>query len=113
MRKKDGELCVRPISARYRREGAKPLKKPFPSFDSHEKLEAFLDTADLDAYDLAAGALPRDDWFARYEQFAKYASIHLRLPGGLLDTVRSQGLTEPSRPAPHPCRQQTDANFGR
>ena len=93
-RKKDGELFVRSISARYRCEGAGPMKKPFPSFDSDEKLETFLDTADLDEYDLTAGALPRDDWFARYERFAKDASIHLRLPEGLLDAVRSQAARE-------------------
>jgi hypothetical protein len=34
------------------------MKKPFPKFNSDEKLEAFLETADLDAYDLTAGALP-------------------------------------------------------
>lgn len=70
------------------------MKKPSPSFDSDEKLEASLDTADLDEYDLAAGALPRDDWFARYERFAKDASIHLRLPEGLLDAVRSRAAKE-------------------
>jgi predicted DNA binding CopG/RHH family protein len=70
------------------------MKKPFPRFDSDEKLEAFLETADLDAYDLTAGALPRDEWFARYERFAKDASIHLRLPGGLLDAVRAQAMKE-------------------
>ena len=31
------------------------MKKPFPKFDSDEKLEAFLDAADLDEYDLTAG----------------------------------------------------------
>jgi len=70
------------------------MKRPFPSFDSDEKLEAFLDMADLDEYDLTAGALPRDDWFARDERFAKDASIHLRLPEGLLDAVRSQAAKE-------------------
>jgi len=70
------------------------MKKPFPKFDSDEKLEAFLDTADLDLYDLAAGALPRDEWFARYERFAKDASIHLRLPGDLLEAVRAQAAKE-------------------
>jgi hypothetical protein len=44
------------------------MKKPFPKFDRDEKLEAFLETADLDAYDLTAGALPRDEWFERYER---------------------------------------------
>lgn len=71
-----------------------PVKKPFPKFDSDETLEAFLETADLDEYDLAAGALPRDEWFARYERFAKDASIHLRLPGRLLEAVRAQATKE-------------------
>jgi predicted DNA binding CopG/RHH family protein len=70
------------------------MKKPFPKFESDEKLEAFLETADLDGYDLTAGALPRDEWFARYELFAKDASIHLRLPGRLLDAVRAQAMTD-------------------
>jgi hypothetical protein len=35
------------------------MKKPLPKFDSYEQLEAFLDAADLDEYDLTAGALPR------------------------------------------------------
>jgi predicted DNA binding CopG/RHH family protein len=70
------------------------MKKPFPKFDSDEKLEAFLETADLDEYDLTAGALPRDEWFARYERFAKDASIHLRLPGRLLDAVRAQAIKD-------------------
>ncbi len=58
------------------------MKKPFPKFDSDEELETFLDMADLDEYDLTAGALPRDEWFQRYERFVKDASIHLRLPAG-------------------------------
>ena len=70
------------------------MKKPFPIFDSDEKLEAFLDAADLNEYDLAAGALPRDEWFARYERFVKDASIHLRLPGSLLDAIRSEAVRE-------------------
>ena len=70
------------------------MKKPFPKFDSDEQLEAFLDTADLDDYDLTAGALPRDAWFERYERFVKDASIHLRLPAGLLDAVRAQAAKE-------------------
>ena len=70
------------------------MKKPFPKFDSDEELEAFLDAADLDEYDLTAGALPRDEWFARYERFAKDASIHLRLPGGLLEAVQAQAAKE-------------------
>jgi predicted DNA binding CopG/RHH family protein len=52
------------------------------------------DTADLDEYDLTAGALPRDAWFQRYERFVKDASIHLRLPAGLLDAVQAQAAKE-------------------
>jgi len=70
------------------------MKKPFPKFDSDEELETFLDMADLDEYDLTAGALPRDEWFQRYERFVKDASIHLRLPAGLLDAVRAQAAKE-------------------
>ena len=70
------------------------MKKPFPHFDSDEELEAFLDAADLDEYDLTAGALPRDEWFQRYERFLKDASINLRLPSGLLDAVRAQATRE-------------------
>ena len=70
------------------------MKKPFPHFESDEELEAFLDAADLDEYDLTAGALPRDEWFQRYERFVKDASINLRLPSGLLDAVRAQAAKE-------------------
>lgn len=70
------------------------MKKPFPKLDSDEDVETFLDTADLDEYDLTAGALPRDEWFARYERFMKDASIHLRLPGGLLEAVRARAAEE-------------------
>jgi predicted DNA binding CopG/RHH family protein len=70
------------------------MKKPFPKFDSDEKLEAFLDAVDLDEYDLTAGAIPRDEWFARYERFAKDASIHLRLPRSLLEAVKARAAKE-------------------
>jgi predicted DNA binding CopG/RHH family protein len=85
------------------------MKKPFPSFDSDEKLEAFLDTADLDEYDLAEGAMPRDDWFARCERLAKDASILLGLPEGLLDAVRNQA----ARSALWRDAQRKKAVFGR
>ena len=64
------------------------MKKPFPKFDSDEKLEAFLDAVDLEEYDLTAGALPRDEWFARYERFANGRVDQPRLSGGLLEAVR-------------------------
>ena len=70
------------------------MKKPFPKFDSDDELQAFLDTADLDEYDLTEGALLRDARFERYERFPKDASIHLRLPGSLLAAVRVQATKE-------------------
>jgi predicted DNA binding CopG/RHH family protein len=70
------------------------MKKPFPRFGGDEEMEAFLDTADLDEYDLTVGAMPRDDWFAHYERYIKDASIHLRLPASLLDAVRRQAAIE-------------------
>ncbi|RBP17203.1 putative DNA binding CopG/RHH family protein [Roseiarcus fermentans] len=70
------------------------MTKPVPEFQSDEDVETFLDTADLDDYDLSAGALPRDEWFARYERFMKDASIHLRLPSSLLEAVRARAAAE-------------------
>jgi predicted DNA binding CopG/RHH family protein len=87
------------------------MKKPFPRFDRDEKLEAFLETADLDEYDLTAGALPRDEWFARYERFAKDASIHLRLPGRLLDAVRARATKE-GIPAQRLIREYIERGLG-
>jgi predicted DNA binding CopG/RHH family protein len=83
-----------PIASDPRKGEKRGATKPFPKFDSDEKLEAFLETADLDDYDLTAGGLPRDEGFERYERFAKDASIHLRLPGGLLDAVRAEAMKE-------------------
>jgi hypothetical protein len=42
--------------------------KPFPTFASDAEAERFVETADLSQYDLMAGALPRDVWFARAEE---------------------------------------------
>ena len=70
------------------------MKRRFPKFASDDELEIFLDTADHEEYDLTAGALPRDEWFQRYERSVKDAPIHLRLPGSLLDAVRAQTAKE-------------------
>lgn len=70
------------------------MKKPLPRFNSDQQVETFLEGNDLEDFDLTAGAMPRDEWFRRYERFAKDSSIHLRLPGGLLDAVRAQAATE-------------------
>ena len=37
---------------------------PFPKFASDAEAERFVETMDLSQYDLMAGALPRDEWFA-------------------------------------------------
>jgi predicted DNA binding CopG/RHH family protein len=93
-REKDGEHYCSADQRPLQSQEQAAMKKSFPQFDSDEQPEAFLDTADLDEYDLTAGALPRDEWFARYERFAKDASIHLRLPDGLLEAVQAQAAKQ-------------------
>ena len=76
------------------------MKSPIPKLDSDDRWEAFIEAADLDGYDLAADAVPRKEWFAHYERFAKDASIHLRLPGRLLDALQTQAMKEGSGERP-------------
>jgi predicted DNA binding CopG/RHH family protein len=54
--------------------------KPFPRFASDAEAEQFAETADLSQYGVMAGALPRDEWFARAEELYKDARVTLRLP---------------------------------
>jgi predicted DNA binding CopG/RHH family protein len=68
--------------------------KPFPTFASDAEAERFVETADLSQYDLMAGALPRDVWFARAEELYKDARITLRLP---------QAVVMRTRPRPRPA----------
>lgn len=70
------------------------MKKPLPIFRNDEEVESFLEANDLEDFNLTDGALPRDEWFQRYERFAKDASIHLRLPGELLEAVRAEAAKE-------------------
>jgi hypothetical protein len=44
-----------------------------------------METADWSQYDLMAGALPRDEWFAQAEELYKDARVTLRLPLALVD----------------------------
>jgi predicted DNA binding CopG/RHH family protein len=62
--------------------------KPFPTFASDAEAERFVETADLSQYDLMAGALPRDVWFARAEELYKDARITLRLPQAVVMRTR-------------------------
>jgi predicted DNA binding CopG/RHH family protein len=63
--------------------------KPYPDFHGDDEAEQkFMDTHDLSKYDFAPHALPAKEWFSRYEHYKKDASVHLRLPGGLIEAVR-------------------------
>jgi predicted DNA binding CopG/RHH family protein len=64
--------------------------KPFPTFASDAEAERFVETADLSQYDLMAGALPRDVWFARAEELYKDARITPRLPQAVVDAYKAK-----------------------
>ena len=64
--------------------------KPFPKFASDAEAERFVETTDLSQYDLMAGGLPRDEWFARAEHLYKDARVTLRLPQGVVDADKSK-----------------------
>jgi predicted DNA binding CopG/RHH family protein len=55
--------------------------KPFPKFAGD---------AELSQYDLMAGALPRDEWFAQAEELYKYARVTLRLPRSVVDAYKAK-----------------------
>jgi len=69
--------------------------KPFPTFASDAEAERFVETADLSQYDLMAGALPRDVWFARAEELYKDARITLRLPQAVVDAYKAAARRMP------------------
>lgn len=64
------------------------MKPPIPVFSSDAEAEAFVDAADLSAFDLSGAAV------MRFELKAKDKSINLRLPGDLLEAVRSAAARE-------------------
>ena len=64
--------------------------KPVPQFKSDAEAERFVETADLSHYDLMAGALPRDEWFARAEELYKDARVTLRLPRAVVDAYKAK-----------------------
>ena len=49
-----------------------------------------METVDLSQYDLMAGALPRDEWFARAEDLYKDARVTLHLPQGVVDAYKAK-----------------------
>jgi hypothetical protein len=59
-------------------------KKPYPKFENDDEKQAFLDTANLEEYDLAAGGAPMGKWLADYEDMCKDARVNLRLPKALV-----------------------------
>jgi predicted DNA binding CopG/RHH family protein len=67
--------------------------KPFPKFVSDAEAERFVETADLSQHDLMAGALPRDEWFARAEDLYKDARVTLRLPRAVVDAYKTKAAS--------------------
>ena len=67
--------------------------KPFPKLASDAEAERFVETADLSQYDLMAGALPRDEWFARAEDLYKDARVTLRLPQAVVDAYKAKAVS--------------------
>jgi predicted DNA binding CopG/RHH family protein len=64
--------------------------KPFPKLASDAEAERFVETADLSQYDLTAGAVPRDQWFAQAEELYKDARVTLRLPRAVVDAYKAK-----------------------
>jgi predicted DNA binding CopG/RHH family protein len=58
--------------------------KPFPSFETDEEAERFVETSDLTEYDLS-GFRPASFEFAKKE-----TQVNLRVPRPLLDAVKSK-----------------------
>ena len=59
-------------------------KKPYPKFKNDDEEQAFLDSANLEEYDLTAGGVPMRQWLADYEDMYKDARVNLRLPKALV-----------------------------
>jgi predicted DNA binding CopG/RHH family protein len=59
-------------------------KKPYPRFENDDEERAFLDTADLEEYELTPGGKPMRQWLADYEDMYRDARVNLRLPKALV-----------------------------
>jgi hypothetical protein len=79
-----------PRPSEGRREMANKLK-PFPKFASDAEAERYVETTDLSQYDLMAGALPRDQWFAQAEELYKDARITRPPAAGGRRCIQRQG----------------------
>lgn len=64
------------------------MKKKFPDFKSNAEAEAFVDTADLSAYDFSQFKP------VQFEFQAKTERVNMRLPADLLKAVRSKAEAE-------------------
>ena len=64
------------------------ILKPYPKFNNADEEENFLDTANLEEYDLVSGGIPMKEWVTRWEQYHKDASMHLRLPSGMVQEMK-------------------------
>lgn len=60
------------------------MRKPFPSFNTDEEAESFVETADLSEYDFSS-FIP-----ARYEFEPKAAQLNMRVPQSLLDALKER-----------------------
>jgi hypothetical protein len=69
--------------------------KPFPRFASDAEAERFVETTDLSQYDLIAGALPRDQWFARAEELYKDARVTSAPAAGGRRCIQGEGSSPP------------------
>jgi len=69
---------------------AKKALKPFPKFASDEEAERFLEQADLGEYELIAGGIPADEWFARLDALYKDARVNLRLPRAMVEAYKQK-----------------------
>jgi len=64
------------------------MKRKFPDFKSDAEAEAFVDTADLSAYDFSQFKT------VQFEFQAKTERVNMRLPADLLKAVRSKAEAE-------------------
>jgi predicted DNA binding CopG/RHH family protein len=78
--------------ATARRPRAEPArKKPYPTFQSGDEEQAFLDKADLTEYDLEIGFAPFEQWLAAPEAMHKDARVNLLLPRAMVEAYKQKG----------------------
>jgi hypothetical protein len=70
-------------------------KKPYPKFMSDDEEQAFLDAANLEDYDLTAGAVPMREWLVDCEDRYKDARVNLRLPKAKRKAALAEDVAPP------------------